>query len=60
MYTLAHPWLLSLILLPLILRLVLPPYREPKRAIRAPWFDRFAALLDQARRYRDLSLETTS
>ena len=45
MYTLAHPWLLALILLPLILRLVLPAYREPKQAIRAPWFGRIAALL---------------
>ena len=45
MYTLAHPWLLALILLPLILRLVLPAYREPKQAIRVPWFGRLAALL---------------
>jgi len=45
MYTLAHPWLLLLILLPPVLRLVLPPYREPKQAIRAPWFDRMASLL---------------
>jgi Ca-activated chloride channel family protein len=44
-YTLAHPWLLALILLPLILRLVLPAYREPKQAIRVPWFGRLAALL---------------
>ena len=44
MYTLAHPWVLALILLPLVLRLVLPPYREPKQAIRAPWFDRLASL----------------
>jgi Ca-activated chloride channel family protein len=43
-YTLAHPWLLALIALPLLLRFMLPPYREPKQAIRAPWFDRFAAL----------------
>ena len=45
MVTLAHPWLLALILLPLILRLVLPAYREPKQAIRVPWFGRLAALL---------------
>jgi len=45
MYTLAHPWLLLLILVPLVLRLVLPPYREPRQAIRAPFFDRIAALL---------------
>ena len=45
MYTLAHPWLLLLILLPPVLRLLLPSYREPKQAIRAPFFDRIAALL---------------
>jgi Ca-activated chloride channel family protein len=45
MYTLAHPWLLLLILVPPLLRLVLPPYREPRQAIRAPWFDRVAKLL---------------
>jgi Ca-activated chloride channel family protein len=43
-YTLAHPWLLALIALPLLLRFILPPYREPKLAIRAPWFDRLATL----------------
>jgi len=45
MYTLGHPWLLLLILLPPILRLVLPAYREPRPAIRAPWFQRLARLL---------------
>ena len=44
MYTLAYPWLLLLILLPPILRLVLPPYREPRQAIRAPWFERMAKI----------------
>ena len=44
MYTLAYPWLLLLIVLPPILRLVLPPYREPRQAIRVPWFDRTAKI----------------
>ncbi len=44
MYTLAYPWLLPLILLPLILRLILPPYREPRQAIRTPWFERTAKI----------------
>lgn len=44
-YTLAHPWLLALILLPPLLRLVLPPYREPRQAVRVPWFGRMADLL---------------
>jgi len=45
MYTLAHPWLLLLILLPPLLRLILPAYREPRQAIRVPWFERTATLL---------------
>ena len=44
MYTLAYPWLLLLILLPPLLRLVLPPYREPRQAIRVPWFKRMAKI----------------
>jgi Ca-activated chloride channel family protein len=45
MYTLAHPQLLWLILLPPILRLLLPPYREPKQGIRTTWFARLSNLL---------------
>ena len=45
MYDLAYPWLLLLILLPPLLRLLLPPYREPRQAIRATWFDRTVKLL---------------
>jgi Ca-activated chloride channel family protein len=45
MYTLAHPQLLWLVLLPPILRLLLPPYREPRQAIRTTWFARLADLL---------------
>jgi Ca-activated chloride channel family protein len=45
MYTLAHPSLLWLILLPPVLRLVLPPYREPRQAVRSPWFGRTAKLV---------------
>lgn len=45
MMTLAHPWLLLLILLPPVLRLVLPPYRESRQAIRASWFQRIANLI---------------
>jgi Ca-activated chloride channel family protein len=47
MYTLSHPWLLLLILLPPLLRIVLPPYRESRQAIRVPWFQRMATLLEQ-------------
>ena len=45
MYTLAHPQLLWLVLLPPILRLLLPPYREPRQAIRTTWFARLSNLL---------------
>ena len=45
MYTLSHPWLFLLIALPLVLRFVLPPYREARRAIRVPWFQRVSNLL---------------
>jgi Ca-activated chloride channel family protein len=45
MITLAHPWLLLLVIAPPVLRVVLPPYREPRQAVRAPWFDRLAELL---------------
>ena len=47
MYTLSHPWLLLLILLPPLLRIVLRPYRESRQAIRVPWFQRMATLLEQ-------------
>jgi Ca-activated chloride channel family protein len=47
MITLSHPWVLLLILLPPLLRLVVPPYRESRQAIRVPWFQRMAKLLQQ-------------
>ena len=47
MITLFHPWALLLILLPPVLRLVVPPYRESRQAIRVPWFQRMATLLHQ-------------
>jgi Ca-activated chloride channel homolog len=47
MMALSHPWLLLLILLPPVLRLVTPPYRESRQAIRVPWFQRMATLLQQ-------------
>ena len=47
MMTLSYPWALLLILLPPVLRLVLPPYRESRQAIRVPWFQRMATVLHQ-------------
>ncbi len=45
--SLSHPWALLLILLPPLLRLVVPPYHESRQAIRVPWFQRMATLLQQ-------------
>lgn len=45
MYTFLHPWLFLLIALPPVLRVVLPPYSEARRAIRVPWFQRVSNLL---------------
>jgi len=47
MMTLSHPWVLLLILLPPLLRFMLPAYRESRQAIRVPWFQRIATLLRQ-------------
>jgi len=48
MIVLSHPWILLLVLLPPALRLVVPPYRESRQAIRVPWFQRMATLLKQS------------
>ena len=45
MISFAHPWLLLLILLPPAIRLLAPPYQESRQAIRVPWFQRIATLL---------------
>jgi Ca-activated chloride channel family protein len=47
MFTLSHPWLLLLILLPPVLRFIIPPYRQSRQAIRVPWFRRMASVLKQ-------------
>jgi Ca-activated chloride channel family protein len=47
MISFLHPWLLLLAVLPLVLRFVVPPYRESRQAIRVPWFQRLANLLQQ-------------
>lgn len=47
MLTLAHPWLLLLLPLPLLVRLLLPAHREPRVAVRAPFTDRLADLTGQ-------------
>ena len=47
MLTLSYPWVLVIILVPPFLRLLVPPYRESREAIRVPWFQRMAKLLQQ-------------
>lgn len=44
MLVLAHPWLLLLLPLPLLLRRWLPPHRERRVAVRAPFLARLAEL----------------
>lgn len=44
---LAYPWMLLLVVLPVLLRPLLPAWREERKAIRLPWFDRIAALTGQ-------------
>ncbi len=44
MLVLAHPWLLVLIALPLVLRALLPAYRQSRAAVVVPFLDRLAAL----------------
>jgi len=48
MYTLLYPWLLLLLVLPFIISKVLPAYRESRPALRVPWFNRVATLLNES------------
>ena len=45
MILLAYPWLLALLLLPLIARILLPAYHPQKPALWAPWYARVINLL---------------
>ena len=47
MFLFNHPWLLILLLLPLFVRRIVPPYRHSQQAIRLPWFNRISILLQQ-------------
>jgi Ca-activated chloride channel homolog len=42
MLTLAYPWLLTLLLLPLLVRWLIPPYHEERRSLVVPFLDRLA------------------
>lgn len=42
MLTFDHPWLVLLLPVPLLVRLLLPAYREGKESVRAPFFEELA------------------
>jgi len=44
MITLAYPWLLVLLLLPLVVRFWVPPHRESRSALHVPFLDRLSQL----------------
>jgi Ca-activated chloride channel family protein len=46
MYELAHPWALTLLALPLLMRL-LPAYKESRDSVRVPFFDKLVELSEQ-------------
>ena len=46
MYELTYPWALSLLALPLLMRL-LPPYRETRDSVRVPFFEKLVELSAQ-------------
>jgi Ca-activated chloride channel family protein len=47
MYVLAYPWLLLLVLLPVLIRWLSPAYRDNKPALVVPWFNRMANFLNE-------------
>jgi Ca-activated chloride channel homolog len=47
MLTLTYPWLLALIVLPLLLRGLLPAYRQMKTGVVVPFLGRLATLTGQ-------------
>ncbi|MEN8210632.1 MAG: VWA domain-containing protein [Thermodesulfobacteriota bacterium] len=44
MYILSYPYIMLLLLLPIILRRILPPCHESRQAIKTPWFQRIAKM----------------
>lgn len=44
-FTLAHPWLLALLPLPLLVRFLLPPHRESRQGLVVPFLPRLAELV---------------
>jgi Ca-activated chloride channel family protein len=47
MLTLAYPWLLAVLPLPILVRWLAPPYRERREALRVPFLPRLAKLTGQ-------------
>jgi Ca-activated chloride channel homolog len=48
MLTFAYPYLLALIVLPLVLRWAMPAYRRERRSVVAPFFDRLVTITGQS------------
>lgn len=44
MIVFASPWVFVLLPVPLLVSMIFPAYREPRMAIRVPWFDRLTRL----------------
>jgi Ca-activated chloride channel family protein len=47
MLTLAYPWLLAVLLVPLLVRWLAPPYREEREGLRVPFLPRLARVTGQ-------------
>ncbi|RYD65707.1 MAG: VWA domain-containing protein [Verrucomicrobiaceae bacterium] len=47
MITLAYPWLLLLLLVPLVVRWLVPPHREPRPSLHVPFLARLSQLTGQ-------------
>ena len=44
MFILSHPWILLLLPLPVVLRFIIPPHHESRKAIQIPWFTRIVTM----------------
>jgi len=58
MYRLEHPWLLALLLLPLLVYWLLPPYKEEQESLRLTFFDYFTSSLGLRPQHQAVILRT--
>ncbi|MFC4992402.1 VWA domain-containing protein [Rubritalea tangerina] len=45
MLSFLHPWFFVLLVVPVVLRRLLPAYKETRQAVRVPWFQRVSTLV---------------